>query len=287
MDNNHEKFRKWLEIARRTRPNSLFLKMDRSVEVYLKDQIKLGVEGVHWIYVGTQEARDCETSNKPNVWFRVNNDGTLSMGLSFNSNGSVEWAENILKGYSADVKEELFRHIKSDPSWKAVLYIRKKFHNFAESPTYEERGSVPISQLENEKIGEIFTKAKAIIEEYRGRTSLPTDDPNYLVVGGGASFDLVQKDLPADDEEFAKAFGFAHDALEICLKIKTPAQQKREMNRKYLAWQCKHCKKLHNPAKARMPVCEKCGTNCRDVKITKENWMVAFGYPPDESSEAV
>jgi len=286
MNSNHEKFRKWLEIARRVRPNSPFLKMERSVDEYLKGQVKLAADGLHWIYVGIEEAKACDSSNKPNVWFRVNKDNNLTIGLSFNSNGSVAWAKNILEGYSADVKEELFNHIKSDTNWKAILYMRKKFHFFGESPTFEEWDSVPISELEKEKIEQIFEQANEIIDEYRERINLPANDPSHLVMGGGASFDLLQKDVPANDEEFAKAFAFAHDALEICLKIKTPAQNKREMNKKYEAYQCKnrYCSRYSDPKKDSMPVCNKCGTNCKTVLIIKEDWESIFGYPPEEKN---
>lgn len=288
MDSNHEKFRKWLEIARRTRPNSPFLKMDRSDDKYLEEQVRSGVGG-YWIYIGIEEAKDCQLSDKPNVWFRVKDDGGLVIGLAFNSNASVELAENILKGYSAEVKKKLFDHMKSDTGWNSVLSIRKKYHTFADRPDYEDREVVPIDQLETEKIGEIFTKAKDIIKEYRERTKLPESDPGYLSQGGGVSLDLLYKELPANEDDFAKAFAFVQDALEICLEIKTPAQHKREMNKKYYVWECKskQIKHLFDPKKMSVPVCDKCGEDCRKVGITKERWIEKFGYPPEESDEVI
>ncbi|GEM_PF-5637669 len=293
MNRNHEKYRKLLEIARRVRPDSKILKMNRSVDEYLKGQLRHSgaYHSASWLYFGIEEAEECQKTIKPNVWVALQEDGSVAIGLAFNANPSVTWAANILKGYSADVKERLFAHLESGGlDWKAVVQRRTKFHPSGR-PIYTEEYSVLISELGG-KIEEIITQSIRVRDEYRAQASLLKDDPRrcdkttgkIIDPSGGVSFNLIEKRLPDDAEEFAKAFAFAHDALEICLKIKTPAQHKREMNKKYNAWQCRsgNCKKLHDPVKTRVQVCEKCGTNTKPVGITKEKWMETFGYAPDE-----
>jgi len=55
-----------------------------------------------------------------------------------------------------------------------------------------------------------------------------------------------------------------------------------EKLKKCVVWQCKNrfCKKLHDPLKASVPVCEKCGTNCKTISINEEAWIKAFNCAP-------
>ncbi len=225
-DENREKFRKWIDLAKQTRPNSRFL--SKPTDQYLSDEIKAGVYGPYWVYVGIETASVCTSTNKPNIWFSINADNLIRIGLAFNSNASVEIAKNILAGHSQDVRARFFTLLKSQPGWRSIVQMRKKLHNHAEQPIYEEVASELICDLDDEKIAKLFNTAHETINTYRVRTKLPIEDPNHLVTGGGVSFDLVEKSIPASEEEFKKAFMFVHDVLEICLEIKTVAQYKKE-----------------------------------------------------------
>jgi len=224
---NQGKFRKWLELAKQVKSDSPFLK--KPTDAYLNEEIARNSDGSYWIYIGKETISVCTKTSNPNLWFVVNDDNTIRMGISFNSNRSVEMAENILQGYSASVKEELLNHLNTDSGWNTLLQIRKKHHTFRDVPEFETRGSpIPINQVDTDKINAIFVQADAIINEYRNRTKLPEENPDYLARGGGVSLNLIEKVFPASEEEFKRAFSYAHDALVICLKIKPPAQYERE-----------------------------------------------------------
>ncbi|MFA5091303.1 MAG: hypothetical protein WC483_01550 [Candidatus Paceibacterota bacterium] len=142
-------------------------------------------------------------------------------------------ARNILENYSANVREELLRHLKSDSAgWDSVISIRQKYNTFADSPNFEERERVPVSDLDNYKIQALFAKAELIIDECRGRVALPKDSPKHLSQGSGVRFNLLEKTFPSSEEEFKRAFAYAHDALVICLKVKTAAEYEKERKAK-------------------------------------------------------
>jgi len=285
MDKNHEKFRKWLEIAKKTRRNSPLTFSRIPTDDYLKAEVRLGAED-YWLYFGKETASDCQKTDEPNVWIQINDNDTISIGLAFNANNSVNKAENILRGYARGVKEQLFKHFKGESGWWAVIQIRQKFHNFSESPIYEERKRVPINELNEDKVEELFSDAKNIIKEYSERTKLPLDDPKYLCVGGGASFNLLEKEIPATEQAFEEAFAFAHDSLLICLKVKTPAEHNREQNKRYTALKCKEktCShKCYDPKNYDKPYCDFDGGSLEKVQLTKDEWINEFGYPPNDS----
>ncbi len=232
MNENHEKFRKWLELAKQVRPNSPFTYRAQLTDAYLENQIGRGQDGYYWMYIGKETKDDCKKTNNPNLWFKVRDDGTITMGVAFNNNKSVLLAQNLLEGHSEPLKGELLAHLNTNMGWRATIEMRKKYHTFGDTPEYDDKGGISISEMDDDKIKTIFLKAEAIIEEYRERVKLPKDNPEHLVHGGGAAFDLIWKNFPATEEEFKQAFAYAHDALIICLKVKTPAQHRKEQRDK-------------------------------------------------------
>lgn len=165
--------------------------------------------------------KQLETSDMPNIFFEIYDDGTAIIGLTYNNVGAVNKAKNILTGFHNAEREELLKKLsKLAPFWRLIVYRKVKEHHQSQHATYEDVLNEQSNKIDDKLIEDVINRSQEIREI--GQKN-PINAANYPRETPAITL-MESKNFELTEKAFSERVTAAFDVLRTCLKVKSDSQ---------------------------------------------------------------
>ena len=242
-----QEYIKWYNISKDTMP--------KLVPPLNEFEIRENVSSKDWLIIPLPfEEGKLQAVNRPSPHIDLTRREAdkIRIGIRCNTIKSVDKMKIILEGHNLKEKIQLiYKMRKLDDRFLTQVISKQKTHNFAQSPYHKIICAIKSNTIDEVKINMIFN----LIKEIRKRGIEEKNKYGYDFLPEAPVLDLVNVSLPLNKDDFCSALSMMGPIFEICLKLKTRFEKKRER---------KSVKKI----KGRLMgyICHRC-----DMKFTLEN----------------
>lgn len=205
-----------------------------------EDQIREFISAEGWLGLREKgiDKQELANSSEPNVWISTEavDAADVYIGLHFNTIGAMRKAQDLFLMHNVKQKNKLVDKLSHlDNLYTTELNKKTKEHHFAEPPDYKTMEKFQTNQINDERINNIFDKAKQI--ETEGQTKMASG----IVVQEFPSLDLVRIKISKDDAEFQKRIKEIFDIYSTIRTVKSEkayrAEKQEEFQNATLKWQ--------------------------------------------------
>jgi hypothetical protein len=174
------------------------------------------------------DKKELTNSTSPNVWMSCE-EHLIRIGIHFNTIGAMRKAHYLLSNFNSEQKEELIVALKRlGGSYQTTLESKTYDKHPLQRPIYKE-GIIKFTsnQIDDDKINELFNKAKEIEEEGKLKREIGTVKREYPVLN------LLYLEME-DEAEFRKRIKEIFDVYSIIMYIEDEKAHSERMIRIWL-----------------------------------------------------
>ncbi len=196
-----------------------------------KNEIAKFISQNNWLIIPAEYERDRKDSiirSDPNMFFNLNREGKITVGLFCNTLESVKRIRNLLHGFHTAEKEDFIHELRKLGKEFSTRVQRKiKEHHFAQTPEYVTQFEFPTNTIDETLLSAAFEQIDRILEESNELMRIERKSWRTL----SPVIDIAHITIERNENKLREMLRQLKPVYQIALGIKTEKEIKEEITK--------------------------------------------------------
>ena len=188
-------------------------------------QIEGCVSNKDWIIIpvpGESSKKDARQSQRPNLYFTLSGEKTISAGITYDKIEGVRRLREIISPFNEKYRATILERLAAlDDAFSTTVFRKTKNSYWGESPEYKGTFSCQSNKMNLAEFVKLFQAVDKILAE---RDLLEKGKKYHLA----PAINLVDVDLSVNEKNFRNAFSQMKPVYEVAVNVKTEEEFEKE-----------------------------------------------------------